>query len=184
MKIGIIGDKDAGKTTTAKALNNLVGGSVITWDTPGAEVSNWLKPNNKLDGLILVISAPDGPMPYTKKHVELAAKANVQPLAIWINKEDIFDKGPEILELIEMETRDLLSAYDLKDERIPTITGSALKAINEKEKHITSGHWTTKLNTDFHDPRNRQITSLKIFNNELFSCSPDNLHSTSSKPWN
>lgn len=81
-----------------------------------------------MDGAILVVSAPDGPMPQTREHILLAKQVNVPAIVVFLNKTDMVS-DPEIIELVEMEIRDLLKKYDYPGDEIPVIKGSALKAI-------------------------------------------------------
>jgi elongation factor Tu len=80
-----------------------------------------------MDGAILVVSAADGPMPQTREHVLLARQVNVPHIVVFLNKVDMVD-DPELLELVELEVRELLSSYDFPGDDIPVIKGSALKA--------------------------------------------------------
>jgi len=82
-----------------------------------------------MDGAILVVSAADGPMPQTREHILLARQVEVPSIVVFLNKVDMVD-DPEILELVEMEVRELLSEYDFPGDDIPIIAGSALKAMN------------------------------------------------------
>merc|ERR1712091_532702 len=81
----------------------------------------------QMDGAILVVSAADGPMPQTREHVLLARQVNVPHIVVFLNKVDQVD-DEELLELVEMEIRELLSGYDFPGDDIPIIKGSALKA--------------------------------------------------------
>ena len=82
----------------------------------------------QMDGAILVVSAPDGPMPQTREHILLARQVGVPYIVVFMNKTDIMD-DEELLELVEMEIRELLSSYDFPGDEIPIIKGSALKAL-------------------------------------------------------
>jgi elongation factor Tu len=81
-----------------------------------------------MDGAILLVSAPDGPMPQTREHILLARQVGVPYIVVFMNKIDLMD-DPELLELVEMEVRELLSSYDFPGDDIPIIKGSALKAL-------------------------------------------------------
>src|SRR5438045_2696202 len=83
---------------------------------------------DQMDGAILVVAATDGPMPQTREHILLARQVGVPSLVVFLNKADMVD-DPELLELVEMEVRELLSSYDFPGDDIPIITGSALKAL-------------------------------------------------------
>ena len=85
-----------------------------------------------MDGGILVVSAADGPMPQTREHILLARQVNVPSLVVFMNKTDQVD-DPELIELVEMELRELLSAYDFPGDDIPIVHGSALKALESKD---------------------------------------------------
>jgi elongation factor Tu len=82
----------------------------------------------QMDGAILVVSATDGPMPQTREHVLLAKQVNVPRIVVWLNKCDLVD-DPELLDLVEMEVRDLLNKYNFPGDDTPVIRGSATKAI-------------------------------------------------------
>jgi elongation factor Tu len=83
----------------------------------------------QMDGAILVVSAADGPMPQTREHILLARQVNVPHIVVFLNKVDMVD-DPELLELVELEVRELLSEYDFPGDDIPIIHGSALKALD------------------------------------------------------
>jgi elongation factor Tu len=99
-------------------------------DCPGHAdyVKNMITGAAQMDGAILVVSAADGPMPQTREHILLARQVNVPSLVVFMNKVDMVD-DPELLELVEMEVRELLSEYDFPGDDIPVIKGSALKAL-------------------------------------------------------
>ena len=99
-------------------------------DCPGHAdyVKNMITGAAQMDGGILVVSAADGPMPQTREHVLLARQVNVPHLVVYLNKADQVD-DEELLELVEMEVRELLDSYDFPGDDIPVITGSALKAL-------------------------------------------------------
>ena len=99
-------------------------------DCPGHAdyVKNMITGAAQMDGAILVVSAADGPMPQTREHVLLARQVNVPNLAVFLNKADMVD-DEELLELVELEVRDLLSMYEFPGDDTPIITGSALKAL-------------------------------------------------------
>ena len=80
------------------------------------------------DGAILVVSAADGPMPQTREHILLARQVGVPAMVVFLNKVDMVD-DEELLELVEMEVRELLSSYDFPGDDIPVVAGSALKAL-------------------------------------------------------
>ena len=100
-------------------------------DCPGHAdyVKNMITGAAQMDGAILVVSAPDGPMPQTREHVLLAKQVNVPKLVVFLNKCDLVE-DPEFLDLVEMEVRDLLTKYGFPGDETPIIRGSALKALN------------------------------------------------------
>ena len=99
-------------------------------DCPGHAdyVKNMITGAAQMDGAILVVSAPDGPMPQTREHILLARQVGVPYIVVFLNKTDMMD-DPELLELVEMEIRELLSSYDFPGDDIPLVKGSALKAL-------------------------------------------------------
>jgi elongation factor Tu len=88
----------------------------------------------QMDGAILVVAADDGPMPQTREHVLLARQVGVPYIVVFLNKEDLVD-DPEILDLVELEVRELLSSYEFPGDDVPVIRGSALKALEGDETH-------------------------------------------------
>jgi elongation factor Tu len=98
-------------------------------DCPGHAdyIKNMITGAAQMDGAILVVSAADGPMPQTREHVLLARQVNVPYIVVFLNKVDMVD-DPELLELVELEVRELLSSYEFPGDEIPVIKGSALKA--------------------------------------------------------
>ena len=99
-------------------------------DCPGHAdyVKNMITGAAQMDGAILVVAAPDGPMPQTREHILLARQVGVPYIVVFMNKTDLMD-DEELLELVEMEIRELLSSYDFPGDDIPIIKGSALKAL-------------------------------------------------------
>ncbi|SDY10782.1 translation elongation factor 1A (EF-1A/EF-Tu) [Acetomicrobium thermoterrenum DSM 13490] len=99
-------------------------------DCPGHAdyIKNMITGAAQMDGAILVVSAADGPMPQTREHVLLARQVNVPSMVVFMNKVDMVD-DEELLDLVEMEVRDLLSSYDFPGDEVPVIRGSALKAL-------------------------------------------------------
>ena len=99
-------------------------------DCPGHAdyVKNMITGAAQMDGAILVVSAADGPMPQTREHILLARQVGVKYIVVYLNKCDMVD-DPELLELVEMEVRDLLSSYDFPGDEIPIIKGSSLKVL-------------------------------------------------------
>jgi len=108
-------------------------------DCPGHAdyVKNMITGAAQMDGAILVVSATDGPMPQTKEHILLAKQVGVPQMVVFMNKVDLVD-DPEILELVELEIRELLSKYDFDGDNIPIIPGSAVAALEGKTPEI--GH--------------------------------------------
>ncbi len=100
-------------------------------DCPGHAdyVKNMITGAAQMDGAILLVSAPDGPMPQTREHILLARQVGVPYIVVFMNKTDLMD-DPELLELVEMEVRELLSSYEFPGDDIPIIQGSALKALD------------------------------------------------------
>jgi elongation factor Tu len=110
-------------------------------DCPGHAdyIKNMITGAAQMDGAILVVSAADGPMPQTREHVLLARQVNVPALVVFMNKVDMVD-DPELLDLVEMEIRDLLTKYEFPGDDIPIIRGSALKALeSDADNEWTSG---------------------------------------------
>lgn len=108
-------------------------------DCPGHAdyVKNMITGAAQMDGAILVVSAPDGPMPQTREHVLLANQVNVPALVVYLNKVDLVT-DPEFLDLVEMEIRDLLKKYGFPGDEVPIIRGSALKALNGDPEGVES----------------------------------------------
>ncbi|MBI5650111.1 MAG: elongation factor Tu [Chloroflexi bacterium] len=99
-------------------------------DCPGHAdyVKNMITGAAQMDGAILVVSAPDGPMPQTREHILLARQVEVPAIVVFLNKVDVMD-DPELLDLVELELRDLLSSYQFPGDKTPIVRGSALKAL-------------------------------------------------------
>src|ERR1700742_3197929 len=108
-------------------------------DCPGHAdyVKNMITGAAQMDGAILVVSAADGPMPQTREHILLARQVGVPALVVFLNKCDMVD-DPELLELVELEVRELLSKYNFPGDKIPIIKGSALAALENKDPKL--GH--------------------------------------------
>ncbi len=109
-------------------------------DCPGHAdyVKNMITGAAQMDGAILVVSAADGPMPQTREHILLARQVGVPYIVVFLNKADMVDDA-ELLELVEMEVRDLLSSYEFPGDDTPIVTGSALKALEGDESDIGAG---------------------------------------------
>src|ERR1700759_4273727 len=108
-------------------------------DCPGHAdyVKNMITGAAQMDGAILVCSAADGPMPQTREHILLARQVGVPAIVVFLNKVDQVDDA-ELLELVELEVRELLSSYDFPGDDIPVVKGSALAALEDSDKKI--GH--------------------------------------------
>jgi elongation factor Tu len=106
-------------------------------DCPGHAdyVKNMITGAAQMDGAILVVSAADGPMPQTREHILLARQVGVPALVVYLNKVDQVD-DPELLELVEMEVRELLSSYEFPGDDIPIVKGSALAAVEDRDATI------------------------------------------------
>jgi elongation factor Tu len=106
-------------------------------DCPGHAdyVKNMVTGAAQMDGAILVVAATDGPMPQTREHILLARQVNVPRIVVFLNKVDMVD-DPEMLDLVEMEVRDLLSFYQFDGDNVPVIQGSALGGLNGEEKWV------------------------------------------------
>jgi elongation factor Tu len=106
-------------------------------DCPGHAdyVKNMITGAAQMDGAILVVSAADGPMPQTREHILLARQVGVPYIVVFLNKADMVD-DEELLELVEVEVRELLSAYDFPGDDIPFVIGSALKALEGDEEYV------------------------------------------------
>jgi elongation factor Tu len=120
-------------------------------DAPGHAdyIKNMITGAAQMDGAILVVSAADGPMPQTREHVLLARQVNVPYLVVFLNKIDMVD-DPELLELVEVEVRDLLNHYNFPGAEVPVIRGSATKALEALEKQPGSlkrgqNEWVDKM---------------------------------------
>lgn len=121
-------------------------------DCPGHAdyVKNMIIGTTQMDGAILVVSAADGPMPQTREHILLARQVGVPAIVVFLNKADLVD-DPDLLELIEMEIRDLLTQYEFPGDDIPVVIGSALKALNgdpQEELNI----WRLMREVDYYIP--------------------------------
>jgi elongation factor Tu len=108
-------------------------------DCPGHAdyVKNMITGAAQMDGAILVVSAADGPMPQTREHILLARQVGVPAIVVYMNKVDMVD-DPELLDLVELEVRELLSSYQFPGDKIPIVRGSALMALEDKQKDL--GH--------------------------------------------
>jgi len=112
-------------------------------DCPGHAdyIKNMITGAAQMDGAILVVSAADGPMPQTREHILLARQVNVPSIVVFLNKVDMVD-DPELIELVELEVRDLLKEYNFPGDEIPVIRGSALKALESPD---LNSDWCKKI---------------------------------------
>ncbi len=106
-------------------------------DCPGHAdyIKNMITGAAQMDGAILVVSAADGPMPQTREHILLARQVGVPAIVVYLNKVDMVD-DPELLDLVELEVRELLSKYNFPGDKIPIIRGSALMALEDKKPEL------------------------------------------------
>jgi elongation factor Tu len=126
-------DRDATKTVTIAAAHVEYESPLRHYahvDCPGHAdyIKNMITGAAQMDGAVLVVSAADGPMPQTREHILLARQVGVPYIVVYLNKADMVDDA-ELLELVEMEVRELLGSYDFPGDDLPIITGSALKAL-------------------------------------------------------
>ena len=114
-------------------------------DCPGHAdyIKNMITGAAQMDGAILVVSAADGPMPQTREHILLARQVGVPYIVVFLNKVDMVE-DPELLELVEVEVRDLLNQYEFPGDKIPVIKGSALKALEAVQEKGKVGRGETR----------------------------------------
>jgi len=139
--------EDIDKAPEEKARGITINTSHVEYETPNRHyahvdcpghadyIKNMITGAAQMDGAILVVSAADGPMPQTREHVLLARQVNVPAIVVFLNKVDMLD-DPELLDLVEMEVRELLSSYDFPGDDIPVVRGSALKAVEGDNSDI------------------------------------------------
>src|SRR5574337_1055882 len=115
-------------------------------DCPGHAdyIKNMITGAAQMDGAILVVAASEGPMPQTREHILLARQVNVPNLVVFMNKVDLVDE-PELLELVELEVRELLTSYNFPGDEIPIVRGSALKALEAGSGDRRSEEHTSEL---------------------------------------
>jgi elongation factor Tu len=111
-------------------------------DCPGHAdyIKNMISGAAQMDGAVLVVSAADGPMPQTREHILLARQVNVPEIVVFINKVDLAD-DPEILDLVELEVRELLTKYNFAGDKVPVIRGSAMKVLEEAKGDWEKAIW-------------------------------------------
>jgi elongation factor Tu len=153
VNIGTIGHVDHGKTTLTAAITGVT--AHVEYETPNRHyahvdcpghadyVKNMITGAAQMDGTILVVSAADGPMPQTREHILLSRQVGVPYIVVFLNKVDQVD-DEELLDLVELEVRELLSQYDFPGDDIPIVRGSALKAL-ESVQAGESNEWTEKI---------------------------------------
>lgn len=107
-------------------------------DCPGHAdyIKNMITGAAQMDGAILVVSAVDGPMPQTREHILLARQVNVPYMVVYLNKCDLMENDPDLIEIVEMELRELLTKYEFPGDKIPIVRGSAIQAMNEVESEL------------------------------------------------
>ena len=162
VKVAVVGHQDHGKSTLTAAITRVLSDSGraqlgsyheisqaavarIEYETAKARYAHAdcktnadcakLLTQGKLDGIILVVSAADGPMPQTLEQIRLAYKSRVPAVVVYLNKVDLVN-DPELLGLVELEVRELLSQNGFKGDKVPVIRGSALMALNGKIDEI------------------------------------------------
>jgi elongation factor Tu len=149
VNVGTIGHVDHGKTTLTAAITDILSKKGLAQakkydeidgapvDCPGHAdyVKNMITGAAQMDGAILVVAATDGPMPQTKEHILLARQVGVPKIVVFMNKVDLVDDA-ELLELVEMEIRELLSSYGFDGDNTPIIKGSATGALAGEEKWV------------------------------------------------
>src|SRR4051794_8185219 len=111
-------------------------------DCPGHAdyIKNMITGAAQMDGAILVVSAPDGPMPQTREHILLARQVQVPSMVVFLNKVDVMD-DEELLELVELEVRELLSDHDFPGDEIPIVRGSALRALESTSQELGASEY-------------------------------------------
>src|SRR5574344_1137264 len=153
VNIGTIGHVDHGKTTTTAAISAVLalkyGGEMRDYDqidNAPEERERGITVATQMDGAILVIASTDGPMAQTREHILLSKQVGVPYIVVFLNKEDQLDPADkdEMLELVEMEIRELLSTYDFPGDDTPIVAGSAFQALEEAKKG-TVGPWGEKI---------------------------------------
>ncbi|MEC7274604.1 MAG: elongation factor Tu [Verrucomicrobiota bacterium] len=140
-------------------------------DCPGHAdfVKNMITGAAQMDGAILVVSAADGPMPQTREHILLARQVGVPTIVVWLNKVDLLD-DEELLELVEMEVRDLLSKYDYPGDDITFVRGSATAALDGKPEGVEAiSNLMNAIDTDIAEPTRETDKPLLMSVEDVFS---------------
>jgi elongation factor Tu len=156
VNVGTIGHVDHGKTTLTAAITKVLAKKGLAAERDFSSIDNAPEEKERgitintshveyqtdmvtgaaqMDGAILVVAATDGPMPQTREHILLARQVGVPALVVFMNKVDLVD-DPELIELVEIEVRELLTAYKFPGDKIPVIKGSALGALNGEAKWV------------------------------------------------
>lgn len=140
-------------------------------DCPGHAdfVKNMITGAAQMDGAILVVSAADGPMPQTREHILLARQVGVPTIVVWLNKVDLLD-DEELLELVEMEVRDLLSKYEYPGDDITIVRGSATAALEGKPEGVEAiGNLMDAIDADIAEPQRETDKPLLMSVEDVFS---------------
>ena len=140
-------------------------------DCPGHAdfVKNMITGAAQMDGAILVVSAADGPMPQTREHILLARQVGVPTIVVWLNKVDLLD-DEELLELVEMEVRDLLSKYEYPGDDITIVRGSATAALDGKPEGVEAiGNLMNAIDTDIAEPARETDKPFLMSVEDVFS---------------
>ncbi|MFP4165895.1 MAG: elongation factor Tu, partial [Opitutales bacterium] len=140
-------------------------------DCPGHAdfVKNMITGAAQMDGAILVVSAADGPMPQTREHILLARQVGVPSIVVWLNKVDLLD-DPELLELVEMEVRDLLSKYDYPGDDVSIIRGSATAALEGEASGVEAvGQLMDAIDKDIPEPAREMDKPFLMQVEDVFS---------------
>src|SRR5574341_1430117 len=152
VNVGTIGHVDHGKTTLTAAITKVLSlknmASFVAYDqidkAPEERERGITTGAAQMDGAILVVSAADGPMPQTREHILLARQVGVPYIVVYMNKVDMVD-DPELIELVELEIRELLSKYQFPGDKTPIIKGSALKALQSESKDPNAAEYKSIL---------------------------------------
>src|SRR3989441_506740 len=143
-------------------------------DCPGHAdyIKNMITGAAQMDGAILVVSAADGPMPQTREHILLARQVEVPQIVVYLNKVDMVD-DEELLELVELEVRELLSKYGYKGEEVPIIRGSALKALESTSTDINAPQFKSSIERGQVIAKPGSVKPHTTFNAEVYVLSKE-----------